>query len=109
MSDAPPSKPHDVGGLPGGPIDPSEHDTAYWEWQVDAMVRLLLKKGLLVDFAELRDGIESLTPEDYERLGYYERWAASVARTLVRKGVVTQAELDARVAALQAGTSGAAP
>jgi len=31
--------PHDIGGQEGGPIDLSEHDTAHWEWQIDAMVR----------------------------------------------------------------------
>ena len=53
--------PHDLGGQDGGPIDLAEHDTAHWEWQIDAMVRLALKKGLISDFAELRDGIEQLT------------------------------------------------
>ena len=37
--------PHDIGGQEGGPIDLSEHDTAHWEWQIDAMVRLALGKG----------------------------------------------------------------
>jgi hypothetical protein len=27
-------------------VDLSEHDTAHWEWQIDAMVRLSLSKGL---------------------------------------------------------------
>jgi hypothetical protein len=102
MSQHAPDKPHDVGGLPGGPIDRSEHDTAYWEWQVDAMVRLLMKKGVLVDFAELRHGIESLSPEDYETLTYYERWSASVARALIKKGVIDAEELEARITKLAA-------
>ena len=89
--------PHDLGGQEGGPIDLAEHDTAYWEWQIDAMVRLALKKGLITDFAELRDGIECLEPDDYKRLTYYERWAKSLAHTLISRGVVTQEQLDARV------------
>jgi hypothetical protein len=97
-----PSGPHDVGGLEAGPVDLAEHDTAWWEWQIDAMIRLALQKGLITDFAELRDGIERLTPEDYERCSYYERWARSLASALVDKGVVDQAELDARVAAIRA-------
>ncbi|MEO0425013.1 MAG: ScnB-like protein [Pseudomonadota bacterium] len=96
-----PSGPHDIGGVDAGPIDPSEHDTAWWEWQVDAMVRLAMGKGLFTDFAELRDGIERLAPEDYERLTYYERWATSLAHTLLDKGVVTQEQLDARVAEIR--------
>jgi len=93
--------PHDVGGQAGGPVDLSEHDYAHWEWQIDAMVRLALKKGLISDFAELRDGIEQLTPADYDRLNYYERWAKALAATLVARGVVSEADLAARVAAIR--------
>ena len=85
--------PHDVGGLEGGLVDLSEHDTAHWEWQIDAMVRLALSKGLISDFAELRDGIEQLTPEDYANSTYYERWAKALAYALVSRGVVTEAML----------------
>ncbi len=88
--------PHDVGGREGGPIDLSEHDTAHWEWQIDAMVRLALKKGLISDFAELRDGIERLTPDDYENLSYFERWAKALATTLVSRGVITESALTAK-------------
>lgn len=89
--------PHDLGGQDGGPIDLSEHDTAYWEWQIDAMVRLALGKGLISDFAELRDGIEKLTPDDYEKLSYFERWAKALASTLVSRGVVSEPALMNRV------------
>ena len=93
--------PHDVGGLPAGPIDRNEPDTAYWEWQIDAMIRLALTKGLLTDFAELRDGIERLTQQDYKDLGYYERWAKSLAWVLVDKGVVSEAQLNERAEAIR--------
>lgn len=92
-----PSGPHDIGGLDAGPVDLGEHDTAYWEWQIDAMIRLALGKGLISDFAELRDGIERLDPADYERLSYYERWAKSLAYTLLSKDVVSAEALAARV------------
>ncbi len=51
---------------------------------------------------ELRRGIESLGPEAYDRLSYYERWIASIANILVEKGVLTQEEIDARIAKLRA-------
>ena len=82
-------------------MDTAEHDTAHWEWQIDAMIRLALVKGLFTDFAELRDGIEKLDPDDYERLTYYERWAKSLAYTLVDKGVISQEILDAKVDAIR--------
>ena len=37
-----------------------------------------------------------------ESLSYYERWAASIAKIMVEKGVMGQDELDQRVAALKA-------
>lgn len=97
-----PAGPHDVGGLDAGPVDRAEHDTAHWEWQIDAMVRLALAKGLLTDFAELRDGIERLTPADYEELTYYERWAKALAWVLVDKGLVDAGALAARADAIRA-------
>ncbi len=96
------SKPHDIGGMDAGPVNRDEHETAYWEWQIDAMIRLAMKSGLFSDFAELRDGIERLTPEDYEDSTYYERWAKSLAYTLVDKGVIQESDLNARVASIRA-------
>jgi len=94
--------PHDVGGQQGAPIDLAEHDTAYWEWQIDAMVRLALKKGLISDFAELRDGIEHLAQDDYDKCTYYERWAKSLAYTLVSRGVISEQQLSNQIDAVRA-------
>ena len=100
--------PHDLGGLPGGPIDTHEHDPTFWEQRVDALMTLLGdKKRKLLDTAELRRGIESLGPEAYSSLSYYERWAASVAAIAVEKGVVTQEELDRRIEEIKARSKGA--
>ena len=93
--------PHDLGGQEGGPIDTAEHDTAYWEWQIDAMVRLALKKGLISDFAELRDGIEQLSPDDYDQCTYYERWAKALAHTLVSRKVISEQQLANQVIAVR--------
>jgi len=97
-----PIGPHDLGGQPAGPVDTHEHAATFWEKRVDALVYLMFEKKLFLDTAELRLGIESLTPEDYEKLGYYERWAASAARALVARGLLTRAEIDARAAAIAA-------
>ena len=100
MSD--PWGPHDIGGQMAGPIDLSEHDIAHWEWQIDAMVRLAHARGLISDFAELRDGIEQLSSDDYDRLSYYERWAKSLAYTLLSRGVITEQGLNDKVAEIRA-------
>jgi len=87
---------HDLAGLPAGPVERTEHDPAHWEKQVDAMMTLLHERGLLkVD--ELRRGIESLGPEAYERLGYYERWAESIRLIVLEKGLVDGGELARRI------------
>jgi nitrile hydratase subunit beta len=88
---------HDIGGLPQGAIDKSEHDHALWEKRVDALLVLLASKGIItVD--ELRHGIETLGAEAYQQLGYYERWIASITRALVARGVITTDELGRRMA-----------
>ena len=94
---------HDIGGLPGGPIDTHEHEPTFWEQRVDALLVLLSdRKRRIIDTAELRRGIESLGPEAYGTLGYYERWAASIAAILVEKGVVTRDEIDRCIADIRA-------
>jgi hypothetical protein len=93
---------HDLAGLEAGPVDHTEHNPAHWEKQVDAMLTLLSdeKRGLMrVD--ELRRGIETLGPDVYEKLGYYERWIESIRMILVERGVVSEDEIAARIAALQ--------
>lgn len=93
---------HDMGGLAAGPVEQSEHEYDFWEKRVDAMMVLLSspdKKLLRVD--ELRRAIESLTPEDYDNLGYYERWIRAIVAVMLEKGVVTQDELNTRIAALK--------
>jgi hypothetical protein len=94
---------HDMGGRPAGPVNRSEHETAFWEKRVDAIMMLLTgKQCQLMRVDELRRGIESLGPEVYDNLGYYERWIASIAGILVEKGILTQDEIDARIEKLRA-------
>ena len=51
-------------------------------------------KGLMtVD--EMRRGIEAIPEADYHRLTYYRRWIRSITDNLLRKGVITEAELRA--------------
>ncbi len=94
---------HDIGGLPGGPIDRDEHAPTFWEQRIDALMVLLGdNKRSIIDTAELRRGVESLGADAYTRLSYYERWAASIAAILVEKGVVGQGELDRRIEEIRA-------
>ena len=89
--------PHDIGGLPAGPVDPSPHDMTFWEKQIDAMNQLLAQKGdRRTD--ENRRYVEMLGHDVYNTLTYYERWTAALTRVLIDKGVLTQDEVDAKVA-----------
>ena len=94
---------HDMGGLPADAVQPSEHDYALWEKRVDAMLMLLrddTRRVITVD--ELRRGIESIRPEAYDRLGYYERWISSLTHILLEKGLLDRAGLDAKLAEVKA-------
>ena len=81
-----------MGGLPAGSVDRSEHDYADWERRVDAIGVVLGQKRLLtVD--QRRRAIETLTPQAYDELSYYERWVIALGQTLLQRGVITSAEL----------------
>jgi len=92
---------HDMGGLPAGPVERTEHDYAHWEKRVDALMVLLSRQKLLrVD--ELRRQIEGLPPDAYDKMTYYERWIAAITRVLLERGVLTSDELGRRIAEVQA-------
>lgn len=88
---------HDRGGRPTDePIDRSEHELADWELLTDALVRALGERGVM-NVDELRRGIESMPPDEYERASYYERWLYSVESILTEKGVLEPGELERRL------------
>lgn len=92
---------HDMGGLPAGKVEPEEHDYELWERRVDALMMILAgikgaKRMITID--ELRKNIETLPPDAYERMSYYERWASSVTQTLIQRGVITSEELARKMA-----------
>ena len=86
---------HDMGGVPKfmcEPIDTTPHGLSAFDREVDALAGVLRGKGMFsVD--EMRRGIEAIPEPDYLRLGYYQRWMRSVADNLIRRGVITEAEL----------------
>jgi hypothetical protein len=88
---------HDMGGVPKylcEPVDIEPHALTDFDKEVDALRGVLGAKGVMtVD--ELRRGIEAIPEADYHRLTYYRRWIRSIADNLLRKGVITEAELAA--------------
>ena len=94
--------PHDMGGLPAGPIDPAHHGEADWHRQATALGMALGpgKRGLIrVD--ERRRATEDLG-DAYPRLGYFDRSVQAGANLLIEKGVLTQDEIDCRMAEIKA-------
>jgi len=91
---------HDMGGLPAGKVEPLEHDYEQWERRVDALMVLCVGisgKKRLMTVDELRKNIESLPPETYDRTAYYEKWITSLTQTMIQRGVITTAELAAKM------------
>jgi hypothetical protein len=87
---------HDMGGLPAAKVEPVEHDYEEWERRVDALMVLcsgIKGKKRLLTVDELRKNIESLTPEAYDRLAYYEKWITALTQSLIQRGVITTADL----------------
>jgi hypothetical protein len=95
MSNDPRRAHHDMGGIPKymcEPVDIAPHALTGFDKEVDALVQVLRMKGMMtVD--ELRRGIEAIPEADYDRLSYYRRWIRSVTDNLLRKDVITEAEL----------------
>ena len=92
--------PHDLGGVSKfmcDAVDVEPHSLTAFDREVDALSGVLRAKQMMtVD--EMRRGIEAIPEGDYHRLSYYRRWVRSIADNLLRKGIVTEAEL---VAALE--------
>ena len=103
MSDTPHRMHHDMGGQPAGPVSPAAHEIEPWEKRIEALLRCMqLREKPVVTVDELRRGIEELPPKLYDSLSYYERWIASLTNIMVEKGVLTRAEIEARMAKIKA-------
>jgi nitrile hydratase beta subunit len=90
------SRVHDMGGRFGdGPvIHEAEVEVFHEDWHARALA-LTLAAGALgqwnIDTS--RHARECLSPQDYMRFSYYEKWMGGLAALLVAKGVVTLDEL----------------
>jgi hypothetical protein len=87
---------HDLGGRLAGKTTPSEHDYEDWERRVDAFMVLLAgitgtKKLMSID--ERRKNIETLPPEAYDAIGYYDRMISSMTLGMIQRGFITTEEL----------------
>lgn len=96
-------RPHDIGGLEAESIETGGHSSEPWERRVRVMVQQLARRAVpVITRDELRRGIEDLGADEYERLSYHERWAASVTSILLQKGVIEVDELGRKMEEVEA-------
>ncbi|WP_417816544.1 nitrile hydratase subunit beta [Tritonibacter scottomollicae] len=91
------SRLHDMGGRYGdGQIEPEAEDAPVFseEWHARALA-VTLACGSLgqwnIDMS--RHARERLSPVDYARFSYYEKWMAALANLLVEQGVLSREDL----------------
>ena len=90
--------PHDIGGKDFGPINLAPHKRTTFDKKVDGLQKLLGAAGLRIyKIDELRRMIEELSPEDYNSLGYYQRWMIAIERLIIEKGVLLQSEIKDKI------------
>lgn len=92
---------HDMGGLHGfGAVMIEKDEPVFhsrWEGRVYAMTQVLDTTGIY-NLDEHRHEIELMDAAAYLTDGYYGRWLFAMESILNRKGILRQAEVDARVA-----------
>ena len=92
---------HDMGGLQNmGPVVYEKNEPVFhapWEGRIYALtraIRALRKWNQDTD----RHGLELISPADYLRMSYYERWAYRLEVQLVKYALVSKAEIESRMA-----------
>ena len=91
--------PQDIGGEAGGPVDTTDHGMRFWERQANAFRSTVQANGITCT-DELRRAAEDLG-EEYARLQYFEITTRAMRTVLVEKGIFTEDELKARMAAIR--------
>jgi nitrile hydratase len=103
---------HDMGGMHGfGPIPIEEDEPVFhepWEGRVYAL-GAAGSMGMFPNSDASRHALEKLPPDIYLSSSYYERWLKRAELRLVELGLISQAELDARVAEYAANPSRPVP
>ena len=87
---------HDMGGMQGmGPIAYEKNEPIFhadWERRLVAMNAAMRATGK-IGFSR-RQVSEAMSPVDYLRMSYYERWFTGFIELLVNDGLVTRAEIE---------------
>jgi hypothetical protein len=101
MSTRPLNKgPQDIGGEPAGAVDTTDHGMRFWERQANAFRSAVQAAGVTCT-DELRRAAEELGDE-YAKLQYFEITTCAMRTVLLEKGLITEAELKARMDEIRA-------
>jgi nitrile hydratase subunit beta len=88
---------HDMGGMHGmGPIEEEKNEPVFherWEGRVFALRRAMAAWGKW-NIDVTRHEVELLPPAEYLRMSYYERQFAAFIELLVKRGLITRAEVE---------------
>jgi hypothetical protein len=94
---------NDIGGENWGPIPMDQKETPDWAKLSTALRGALGDRGAgLVSLHEGRRAREDMGYERYHALGYFEMGMQAIYDILVQKGVVTEREVQQRIAELKA-------
>lgn len=88
---------HDIGGEPAGPVEKRENTPADWAILAEALRNAMHRRHGNISLDELRRTFETMGKALYGHLGFYERRTEALARMLEEKGVLTRAEIEARM------------
>jgi nitrile hydratase len=95
---------HDLGGMHGlGPIAPEADEPVFhteWEGRMFALFMASFAGGHF-NVDEFRHAIEKMAPAEYLQSSYYEHWLHAVETLLIERGVLTEAEITARMSELK--------
>ena len=88
---------HDMGGMQDmGPVQPERNEPIFrerWESRVFAIAFALFAwRKWNIDAT--RYEMEIIPPADYLRMSYYEKWLTYISGLLVKRGLVTRAEME---------------
>lgn len=86
---------HDMGGMKAGPVETADHAAEPWAKLVTSL-RAAMGDHDLMRVDELRRALEELPPETYAQ-DYFERWSEAMVDLMEEKGLMTRAEILARM------------
>ena len=92
--------PQDIGGDAAGPVDTVDHGMKFWERQANGL-RSVLQRKKVTRTDELRRAAEDLG-ERYSQLEYFEITTSALRTVLIEKGLITEAELQAKMKEIRA-------